>query len=166
MWSGKDLTICSVAVITTALDQLTKVFARALLKVGQPVPVIPGFFDLELSYNEGAAFGILPDWTPLLIILGLGALYAFFRLGKNLQERDRILLIGLGIMMGGAAGNLIDRIFLGNVTDFLSLHVTIVGKTYAWPTFNLADVGIVAGAVMIFISVYIREKNITLTNKV
>ena len=143
-------------------DQLAKLAARGWLNPDQPVRVIPGFFDLKLSYNSGAAFGVMPDWAPLFIITALAAVFAIVRLRKA-TDGSRVLAMGLGLLMGGAVGNLIDRLLSPGreVTDFLSLHVTISGKTYAWPTFNLADIGIVAGAVMVFFYVYVVEKRRT-----
>ena len=142
-----------------AVDQLTKLGARALLDPDRPIRVIPGFFDLKLSYNSGGAFGILPDWAPLFILAALVAVYAIVRLRRT-GDGPRTLSIGLGLLMGGAIGNLIDRLSsrFGEVTDFLSFHISISGKTYAWPTFNAADIGIVAGAATMLVYVYVIEK--------
>jgi len=143
-------------------DQLTKLAARGCLKPDQPVRLIPGFLDLKLSYNSGAAFGVLPDWAPLFIIMAIVAVFAIVRL-RRATGRSRVLAAGLGLLMGGALGNLIDRVAspTREVTDFLSFHVTVGGKMYAWPTFNLADIGIVAGAAMAFFYVYVVEKRRT-----
>lgn len=143
---------------TVLADQLTKLAARAWLS-DQPLPIIPGFFDLELSYNRGAAFGLLPDWAPLFVIVALVAVFAIVRL-RRATDGSRVLATGLGLLMGGALGNLIDRLAsrTGEVTDFLSFHLTTGGKTYAWPTFNVADVGIVAGAAVVFLYIYVIEK--------
>ena len=148
-----------VALGVVIIDQITKIIARNSLQSDQPVPVIPGFFDLRLGYNSGAAFGVLPDWTPLFIIVAMVAIYAIVKLRKAAPDSGS-LSIGLGMLLGGAAGNLLDRLMSPNkeVTDFLSLHVTLQGKTHFWPTFNLADVAIIAGAIIVLFYVYIVEK--------
>lgn len=141
------------------LDQLTKSVARRFLELDRPVNIIPGFFDLRLSFNTGAAFGVLPNWAPLFIIMALVAIYAIVKLGRS-GWPSRIPAAGLGLLMGGAAGNLIDRIAwpARGVTDFLSLHIARGGRIYAWPTFNVADIAIVTGAVLLFYHVYMVEK--------
>jgi len=140
-------------------DQVTKLIARAALHDGRPVTLIPGFFDLKLSYNSGAAFGVMPDWAPLFIIIALVAVFAIVRLGRA-GPGSKVFAAGLGLLLGGAVGNLIDRLVsrTHEVTDFLSLHMTIGGRTYAWPTFNVADIAIVVGAVLMFFYVYVVGK--------
>lgn len=160
MRSARALKLYVVAAATAALDQATKLTARALLTPEKSVAIIPGFFDLDLVYNRGAAFGILPDWSPLLVILGLCAVYAFFRLGKNgITQSSRRLIFALGLLAGGAIGNLIDRFVSREqaVIDFIRLHVTLDGRTYSWPNFNVADIGIVAGAALLILNVYAFE---------
>ena len=144
------------------LDQLTKLLARAALGVDRPVAVVPGFFDLKLRFNSGAAFGILPDWAPLFILAALVAIYAIARL-RQAGEGSRGLALGLGLVMGGALGNLVDRLASAEreVTDFLSFYIRLGGKTYAWPTFNLADAAIVVGAILVICHVYVIEKRRT-----
>ncbi len=140
------------------IDQVTKAIARSALNEG-PVRVIPGFFDLVLNYNQGAAFGILPDWTPLFIIVALVFVFAVVRL-KDHWASSRGLSIGLGLILGGAIGNLIDRLLFPSrgVTDFLSIYIKTKNKTHVWPTFNIADVAIVVGTLIVFICVFIEKK--------
>ncbi len=159
MRDGRVAWLYAPAAGVVLVDQLTKLAARCWLDPDRPLRVIPGFFDLKLSYNSGAAFGVLPDWAPLFIIMALVAIYAVVRL-RRAADGSRVLAAGLGLLMGGAVGNLIDRLTspAREVTDFLSFHLTISGQTYAWPTFNVADIGIVAGVVMVFSYVYVIEK--------
>ena len=144
------------------LDQVTKAAARMALVTDRPVTVIPGFFDLELHFNKGAAFGLLPKWAPLLILVGLVAVFAIVRL-RGAGARSALLSVGLGLLLGGAVGNLFDRLTtaLGNsdsrVTDFLSFYITKADKIYAWPTFNLADAAIVMGAALTFYYVFVLD---------
>jgi signal peptidase II len=140
-------------------DQLAKFIARAVLTADQPHKIIPGLFDLKLGYNTGAAFGILPDWAPLFIIAALVMIFAIVRFGQA-REGSRAFVFGLGLLLGGALGNLIDRLTAParGVTDFLSLHARLGGTTYIWPTFNLADIAIVAGAILVLFHVFILDK--------
>lgn len=157
--SNKTVLFYGIALITAAVDQLTKAAARAYLTEGVPVSVIPGFFELRLSYNSGAAFGLLPDWAPLFIVVTLVAIFAIVRL-RNKGPQARSLTMGLALLMGGALGNLIDRVFSPHhaVTDFLSFYVSAGGGVRAWPTFNIADAAVVVGAVLMFAYVYLLEK--------
>lgn len=148
------------AVDVVIIDQLTKFLARAHLIEGKAVPIIPGVLGWRLAHNTGAAFGMLPDWAPLFILIGLVAIFAIVRL-RALRDASLCLSIGLGLLLGGALGNLIDRLaFPGQgVTDFIDLTVKLSG--YQWPTFNFADVAIVAGAIIVLFRVYVIEKRQT-----
>ena len=148
--------ICAAAVVL--IDQVSKYFARREL-AAHKIVVIRGFFDLSLSYNPGGAFGILPKWTPLFVIIAIVTIYAIFRLRK-LETPSWPLSAGLGLLLGGAIGNLIDRLLspFGAVTDFLSFHLGGTAKALVWPTFNFADVAIVAGAVLLLYHVYVVER--------
>lgn len=158
--SKKALWFYAPAVGVLIIDQVTKAIARAMLGSGQSVTVIPGFFDLTLTFNSGAAFGVLPNWTPLFIIIALAAIFAIVRLRKA-DSDSKVLSAGLGVLLGGAIGNLIDRLFLSNhaVTDFIDLHITISGEKHSWPTFNIADIAILVGAVMVIYYVYVIDRN-------
>jgi signal peptidase II len=140
-------------------DQITKALARGLLDDRGPVTVIPGLFDLRLDYNTGAAFGIMPNWAPLFIIVALVAVFVIVRM-RRASGALLGLSVGLGLLLGGALGNLIDRLLLPvhAVTDFLSFHVRFRGEIYTWPTFNLADAAIVVGAAIVLFTVYAVEK--------
>lgn len=148
------------AVGVVIIDQLTKFLARAHLTEGKAVPIIRGILDWRLAHNLGAAFGILPDWAPLFILVGLVAIFAIVRL-RRLRNVSMGISIGLGLLLGGAVGNLIDRlIFPGQgVTDFIDLSVKLNG--YQWPTFNFADTAIVVGAIVVLFRVYVIEKRQT-----
>lgn len=148
----------STAIDVVILDQVTKLLARTHLIEGKPVVIIPGFFDLRLAYNTGAAFGVLPNWAPLFILVGLVAIYAIVRLRRAGGHGSKTLSIGLAMLLGGAIGNLFDRIVFASrgVTDFLDFHIR--SSALAWPTFNLADAAIVIGAVLVVFHVYVIEK--------
>lgn len=130
-----------------ALDQLTKWLVQQVLSVGQSLPVLP-FFDLVLTYNRGAAFSFLsnaPGWQRELFIgIALGASAVIVYLLRR-HAHDRMFCFALALILGGAIGNVIDRVTLGAVVDFLYLHAF----GYHWPAFNLADSAITCGAALV-----------------
>ena len=137
-------------------DQLTKTAALSLLSQGTAVPVLPGF-NLSLGFNTGASFGMMGGFMagkPLLMAALTGALtFAFavmaFR-AQNALERA-----GFALVVGGALGNIIDRLRQGAVTDFLDFY----WRDWHWPTFNVADIAITLGAVLIlFASLPLRRR--------
>lgn len=141
------------AVIVLASDIYTKHLAKEFLapdlERGNPFPrwiaVKPGFFDLRWAENTGGAFSFMDTrpWIILLIssMMIIGILIWAFRM----PQKQFIVQLSLGLIIGGAIGNLIDRLRYGYVIDFLHFYVIRDGKEYFWPTFNIADVGIVAG---------------------
>lgn len=127
----------SIIAAVLLLDQGSKAVVQMLMYQGESIPVLQPVFYLTYIMNPGAAFGILPNQKVLFITTGLlliiGALAGYRRLppGRN------ILRIGLGLVLGGALGNLVDRLRFGKVVDFLDFRV--------WPVFNLADTAIFIG---------------------
>ena len=137
-----------VALIGAAVlaDQLTKATALALLSRGETVPVLPGF-NLMLGFNEGSSFGMLSDvmaGKPFLMAALTGALALIFAL-MAFRARHAPERVGLALVVGGALGNILDRLRQGAVTDFLDLY----WRDWHWPTFNVADICITLGAVLI-----------------
>jgi signal peptidase II len=125
------------AVVVLGLDQVSKALARGSLET-HDVPLL-GFLSLRLVYNEGIAFGLFPTRSPVLVVLEVVAAAA---VGVALVAARRVLYsVALGAVLGGAVGNLIDRLLYGKVTDFL--------YTPFWPTFNLADSAVVIGFAMV-----------------
>jgi signal peptidase II len=129
------------------LDQLTKWLIQQSLVFGQTVPVLP-FFNLVLVYNPGAAFSFLSSasgWqTGLFIGIGLAASGLIVYLLRR-HAYDALFCFALALILGGALGNVIDRLHLGAVVDFLDLHAA----GYHWPAFNLADSAITCGAALL-----------------
>lgn len=125
------------------LDQASKWYASGML-ANRSIPVLPGFFDLELVHNMGAAFGLFAELPPgwrSLILIGV-ALLATVLIVVLLRKTDRTgEAIGLGLVLGGAWGNLFDRVRNGWVVDFIHLH----WHDLSWPVFNLADSAITVG---------------------
>lgn len=141
------------AVVALLLDLATKYLVNQHLTYADRIPVIEGFFYLTHVRNPGAAFGLFVDADPMLrriffvgiSIVAIGVIFSFFR---QLAPGDRLSALALGLILGGATGNLIDRIWRDEVVDFL--HFRLWGG-FVWPDFNLADSFIVIGvAILIF----------------
>lgn len=141
------------------LDQLSKAWVSHALPQYAVLPVIPNFFNLVHVHNRGAAFGLLSSWpvsfvsgfftiTTLLVLAVLG--YLFWRL----PARDRLAATGYSLIIAGALGNLIDRLRLGEVIDFLDFYL---GR-YHWPAFNVADILICLGAGLLMLALWRAEK--------
>jgi signal peptidase II len=147
-----------IAVVVFGLDRFTKHMAEAYLNAYTELPIIPGF-NLTLSYNKGAAFSFLdqaPGWQTwffgsVAVLVTIGIIVWLSRL----PARDRWVSIALSLVVGGALGNLWDRINYGQVTDFIQLYVS----HYYWPVFNIADSAVCVGAFMLFISTFFKRTN-------
>ena len=136
---------CSAAIVVP--DQITKAVVRDHFARWETVEVIPGFFNLTHVLNRGSAFGFLNradiDWqTGFLISVNLLAMGFIAWLVATAPRRSGLLVAGLGLIWGGAMGNLIDRVSHGVVTDFLDFYL----GQWHWPAFNVADMGISVGA--------------------
>lgn len=148
----------SPALLILVLDQVTKGLAHDRLLGGLVVDILP-VFSLVLVFNKGAAFGFLNDaggWQNHLFV-GLALVFSLVLLVwiRREQERNRWLAIGLSLLLGGAIGNLFDRIMNGYVVDFLLFHY----GDWMFPAFNVADVAITMGAVMMIMdSLLFRHK--------
>ena len=148
---GAPLGWLALAITVAVLDQITKLIALDNLLLHRPVPVFPTF-DLMLTYNTGAAFSLLSDaggWQRwLFIALAVTVSAVLLRWLWTLPARERWLALALSLVLGGAVGNLVDRVFRdGAVVDFLYFHY----QDFHWPAFNLADSAITVGAVIIVI---------------
>ena len=140
----------AIATLVLLLDQLSKWSALSNLKLGIPEEVLP-FMNWLLLFNPGAAFSFLAQssgWQRwFFTILGLAAsLYILWLLRKN--QSDKMLSWALSLILGGALGNVLDRIMYGAVVDFIDLHY----GNWHWPAFNIADSAICMGAALIVFS--------------
>ena len=158
-----------VGLFTLFADQASKVWARHELPVhpspceipddvvarkcvGTAVSVIDGYWDWRLSFNPGSAFGLFDSQSGarvFLSIIGVLAVIAMVIMVKKAKNDQRLLAIALGLVAGGAVGNLCDRIYFGVVTDFVLWHY----HSSEWPVFNVADVALVIGVGMMFLDV-------------
>jgi signal peptidase II len=140
-----------VATVIVLLDQLVKAMIRSRLTLHESVTVIPGFFDLTRVHNTGAAYGFLngvdiPYKAVLLACVATAALIGLAVYAASLERNQILTRVGLTLVIGGAAGNLIDRVTAGYVLDFVDLYW---GEWHFW-AFNVADAAISIGvAVMI-----------------
>ena len=135
-----------VALTVILLDQATKLVIVRALRVGQGIPVIPGYFDIVFVLNPGAAFGFLATLSeqvrnPFFILVSVAAAILIVFYHTRFLHADRLATVALGLILGGAIGNLIDRLRYGMVVDFLDFHVS----RYHWPAFNVADSAISIG---------------------
>lgn len=149
-----------VAAIWVAADQLSKWMAESYLEFRQPIEVIP-HLNMTLAYNYGAAFSFLGDqdgwqrWFFAILAIGVSA-FIINWLRKLPIDRPWVAL-GLSSILGGAIGNLFDRLVAGRVTDFIDVYFDIpfYQENYHFATFNIADIGITLGAaLLIFISLF------------
>lgn len=129
------------ALFVTIFDQLVKWFVVNHMELGETIPVIRNVFHLTYILNPGAAFGILPhqDWFFLAIVVAL--FIAFFVMRKRIPENLLYFPSAVGMLLGGALGNGLDRARLGAVVDFFDFRI--------WPIFNIADIFICAGVGLI-----------------
>ena len=138
--------MCCIALGTMALDQWSKWLIERTLSPFDSLDVVPGFLKIIQVTNSGIAFGLFPShgsWfgTALLALFGIAALAIVTYYFLKAPPDQTLLLIALALVMGGALGNLTDRILLGEVTDFLDFYI----QTHHWPTFNVADSAISVG---------------------
>ncbi len=133
-----------------AADQLSKRLAEAFLEHGRPVELL-SWFNLTLAYNRGAAFSFLSDasgWQRWFFVgVGLVAVVVIGVWLRRLGPQERLTAAGLSLVLGGAVGNLIDRLWLGHVVDFIDWHY----GGWHWPAFNLADSAITVGVALLLI---------------
>ncbi len=150
--------LAGIAGAIVILDQLSKAVVRFSLPLYQEVPVFPGFFSLTHIENPGGAFGFLAGHPSILqrlffLIGTLVAIGLLIYLYKKIPASYSILKAGLALIMGGALGNLIDRLRFGKVTDFFDFFI---GRMH-WPAFNIADSAVTVGSI-IFIYYLIFRK--------
>lgn len=146
----------ALAAAITLADQATKIVIERVYDYGDVHPVT-GFFNLILTYNRGAAFSFLRDaagWQRhFFTIVGIAAsLFIVYLLARH--GTQKLFSFALALIMGGALGNVIDRIVHGHVIDFLDFHVA----GWHWPAFNLADSAIVTGAALLIIDELLRVR--------
>ena len=147
----------AIALAIVILDQWTKNLALANLEYNQKV-VVTSFFNITLRYNYGVAFSIFDNidggqrWplSALAFVVSLGLVFWIFKIGRKTGYE----VVGLTLILGGAIGNLYDRVLLGYVVDFIEVHY----NSYYWPAFNIADSTICVGAGLIILDAFTQDK--------
>ena len=146
-----------LSAVVLILDQCSKLIADSLLQFNQPVPLLP-FLDLRKVYNPGAAFSFLSDasgWQRWFFVgLTLFVSLVLIVWLRRLQAGQERLALALALILGGAAGNLIDRVVYGYVIDFIDLYY----GNWHWPVFNLADSAITLGAGLLVLDALLGHK--------
>ncbi len=137
-------------VASFGLDQLTKAIVRGQLRVGESWPE-EGFFRFTHAWNTGTAFSLLQDQSTLLTFVSFGAVIALYFVYRSVESPTIWVRMAFGLLLGGALGNLLDRLRLGHVTDFFD-----VGP---WPIFNIADSSIVVGIFVLFLYFWFNSED-------
>lgn len=145
-----------LALVVLVLDLITKRWVESDLFYGEQIPVT-SFFNLVLTYNAGAAFSFLSDadgWQRWFFsaIAGGASILIIYLLRRH--EADKLFCIALSLILGGALGNLWDRITLGHVVDFLDFYI----GSYHWPAFNVADSAIFVGAMLLVLQSFTQDQ--------
>jgi signal peptidase II len=141
------------------LDQLTKLYIDRTMKLYQSIPVIDGLFSITYLRNKGAAFSFLSDasWRlPFFILATVIAVIAILVAFGKLRADQRFAACSLTLILSGAIGNLIDRVRMGEVIDFLDVY----WKNHHWPAFNVADSAICVGVAMLALDMFLEERRI------
>ena len=144
-----------LALLLVVLDQIVKSWIQHHMVLYTTKPVIPGFFNIVYVLNRGAAFGFLNrsdiQWQTYFFFAATAlAVLIIFHLLRMARDADTLLILSLGSILGGAVGNLIDRIRTGEVVDFLDFY----WKSYHWPAFNVADIAIFLGSLGLLVAFY------------
>ncbi len=146
-----------IALAIVVADQATKAMIVRSMRLGQSIPIVPGYFDLTFVLNPGAAFSLLATLpekirNPFFIGISIAAAILIIIYHARHLGGHRLASVSLGLILGGAVGNLIDRIRYGVVVDFLDAHV----HQYHWPVFNVADSAISVGITLLLIEMLLE----------
>ncbi len=161
--SPSYLFLAIVSVLTLGIDLGTKQWAEHTLDMRPPLQVLDKYVDFILARNKGGAWGLLQTTSelvrkPFFLLVSALAIGFIVTLYSRLLPRQRALKWGLPLVLGGALGNVFDRIHYGWVIDFIDVHVTRGGIEHHWPTFNIADVAICVGVALMAIDMMIGKK--------
>lgn len=150
-WRARALEIW-VPIVVVVLDQITKALVRRSLAIGAGMTVVPGFLDFTHVRNSGAAYGLLQDAdfpykTAVIALIGAAAIIAVALYAASVAHHQLVARIGLALIIGGALGNLIDRLTAGSVVDFVDVY----WRSHHFWAFNVADSAITIGVVMMIL---------------
>ncbi|MEA2682674.1 MAG: signal peptidase [Chloroflexota bacterium] len=133
--------LIAVALVVLVLDRVTKVLVQHNLALNDHVPVLGDLLWIDHTQNTGISFSIARSYGGVVFVFDIIAILFIAYLARRAPKDEPWLRVGLGLVLGGAVGNVIDRILAGSVTDFIDFRI--------WPVFNLADMGITVGALII-----------------
>ncbi|WP_080874821.1 signal peptidase II [Oceanobacillus timonensis] len=143
-----------IALVLIGLDQWTKWLVATRMEIGESIPIINDFFYITSHRNSGAAWGILEGQMSLFyiitVVVMIGLIYFLHTHGKQ----DRLIATGVGVLIGGAAGNFIDRILYQEVVDFANFYIF----NYNFPIFNIADASLTIGVIIVIIAIILDER--------
>jgi len=160
---AKYLILLAVTPLILIVDQLTKLYIDGTMKLYQSIPVIDGLFNITYLRNRGAAFSFLAEasWRlPFFLIATVIAVIAILVAFRKLRDDQRFAAVSLTLILSGAVGNLIDRVRMGEVIDFLDVY----WKNHHWPAFNVADSAICVGVALLALDMYREEKRLKREN--
>ena len=149
--------LAAVTVLVLVIDQATKVYVDRTMQLYQSIPVVDGLFSITYMRNKGAAFSFLSNFDyrlPFFILVSLVAVVAILVAYRKLRDDQRFAALSLSLILSGAVGNLIDRIRLGEVIDFLD----VFWRTHHWPAFNVADSAICVGVALLAVDMVLEER--------
>ena len=160
-WPRRYNMLLGVGSLVVLIDQITKIWVDKTMKLYETTPIVPGLLDLHYIRNTGAAFGFLSGShagfrIPFFILVSSVAIGIILFLFYKLEESEVVMPLALSLVLGGAIGNLIDRIRLGEVIDFILFHY----KAFQWPSFNVADIGISVGVTLLVLKIFLFEKGV------
>lgn len=135
----------TIAALVVILDQASKRIILNTLSQGETVELIGSFLRFRLSYNPGAILGFLSESRPVLLVMTFISIIALIYFAYRMRYAPVLKRVCLGLILGGAFGNLVDRVASGNVIDFIDMGV----GSYRWPTYNVADIAVTIGAVIL-----------------
>lgn len=145
------------SLVVVFLDQVTKWYIDTYFVLHETIPVVEGFFSITYVRNKGAAFGLLANSsfrTPFFIFVTLAAVVGILWYLHRTRKQQKLLQCSLSLIFAGAVGNLIDRIRMGEVIDFLD----VFWRQYHWPAFNVADSAITVGVALLLIDTWREER--------
>jgi signal peptidase II len=155
--------LCSVSVVILVVDQLTKLYIDRSMQLFQSIPVVNGLFSITYMRNKGAAFSFLANFSyrlPFFILISLIAVAAILAAFRKLRDDQGFAAFSLALILSGAVGNLIDRVRLGEVIDFLDVY----WQGHHWPAFNVADSAICVGVFLLAGDMFLEERRQKIKN--
>lgn len=157
---GKYVLVFSIALVILILDQVTKIWIDSDMKLYESIPVIDGFFNLTYVRNTGAAFSMLNDLSeayrvPFFASVAVVASIAIVYFVHTTPASQKVVLVACGCVLGGALGNLTDRLAYGSVIDFLDVYY----GAWHWPAFNVADTFISIGVGLLLLSSFFGSQD-------